>query len=109
MQVRQAPRLCQVPRSTVRKRSSSLELLYAVRNARPQSPSLSSSDFPAAELRSLKAKRADCWKVTPVAFAEPPPLPSEKGASFRRLFVYCFVSGLGLQDQRDKFEFTHEA
>ena len=64
-QVRQAPRLCPVP--PIRKRSSSLALLYAVRKARPQSPSLSARDFPAAELRSLKATRADCCKVTPTS------------------------------------------
>ena len=39
--------------SAIRKRSPSLALLYAVRKARPQSPSLSTRDFPATEPRSL--------------------------------------------------------
>ena len=76
--------------STIRKRSSSLALLYAVRKARPQSPSQSVRDFPTAELRSLKATRADCCKVSPtsplppvVVRREPPPV--------------------------DEFEFTHVA
>ena len=89
--------------STIRKRSSSLALLYAVRKARPQSPSLSARDFPAAELRSLNARRADCCKVTPTSPFPPVVVRRAssaavgKGAGFRRLLAYCFVSGLGRQ------------
>ena len=46
--------------SAIRKRSPSLALLYAVRKARPQSPSLSARDFPATEPRSLSATKAAC-------------------------------------------------
>ena len=40
-----------------------------------------------------------------LSFAEPPPLPPQKGTGFRRLLAYCFVSGLGLQDQHRIKEF----
>ena len=33
-----------------------------------------------------------------LSLAEPPPLPPQKGAGFRCLLAYCFVSGLGLRD-----------
>ncbi len=59
------PRTGVTAEATILKRSSSLALLYAVRKARPQSPSLSARDFPAAKLRSLNATRADCCKATP--------------------------------------------
>ncbi len=41
--------------SAIHKRFSSLALLYDVRKARAQSPSLSARDFPATESRSLSA------------------------------------------------------